>query len=125
MKKVLSRKTIQKQIIIDEINSRCDHPTAEQVYLSIHEKHPKISKATVYRNLSELYKKGEIIKIDGVMSSNYDFKTTPHYHFRCEKCNKVYDIDLKYMEGLEKQAKSNHLVLKHDIVFSGICEKCK
>ena len=51
------------QIILDTINASTDHPTAEQVYLSLKEQGTKVSMATVYNNLASLYAKGLIRKV--------------------------------------------------------------
>ena len=44
----------QRDAIEQFLATRYDHPTAETVYLNLREDYPKISLATVYRNLSLL-----------------------------------------------------------------------
>ncbi len=58
------RMTIQKKMVLDAVRSLTCHPTAGQVYLCVKSAHPTISKATVYRNLSQLADNGEILKIE-------------------------------------------------------------
>ncbi|WP_419550310.1 transcriptional repressor, partial [Paratractidigestivibacter faecalis] len=43
------RNTVQREIILEELRGLANHPTADEVYESVHAKHPSISKATVYR----------------------------------------------------------------------------
>lgn len=53
----------QRDAIEQFLATRYDHPTAETVYLNLREDYPKISLATVYRNLSLLAELGNIQKI--------------------------------------------------------------
>ena len=41
------RNTIQKQLVLDAVAQLADHPTADEVYAHIAQKHPTVSKATV------------------------------------------------------------------------------
>ena len=50
----------QRDAIEQFLATRYDHPTAETVYLNLREDYPKISLATVYRNLSLLAELGNI-----------------------------------------------------------------
>ena len=52
----------QRDAIEQFLATRYDHPTAETVYLNLREDYPKISLATVYRNLSLLAELGNIQK---------------------------------------------------------------
>ena len=58
-----SRQTIQRELIKQELCSMANHPTADEVYASIHEKHPTISKATVFRTLGRLADDGEALRV--------------------------------------------------------------
>lgn len=48
------RNTRQRQLVLDTVRSRRDHPTAEQIYQSVHQVDAHISRGTVYRNLNLL-----------------------------------------------------------------------
>lgn len=48
------RNTRQRQLVLDEVRSRRDHPTAEQIFQNVHALDPHISRGTVYRNLNLL-----------------------------------------------------------------------
>ena len=39
------------------------HPTAEQIFLALKQKNPKISQATVYNNLNALVTAGRLIRL--------------------------------------------------------------
>ena len=48
------RNSKQRQLVLDAVLDRCDHPTADQIYLDVRAKDDKISRGTVYRNLGIL-----------------------------------------------------------------------
>ena len=89
----------QRELIYHSLETRKDHPTAEELYLDLKEKMPEIGIATVYRNLSDLCQKGKIIKIKSKYGPDrFDGNFMPHIHFQCEQCNNIVDIELKSEE---------------------------
>ncbi len=118
----------QREIILNTLKENVVHPTAEYLYAKIQEKDPKISLATLYRNLNQLTENGIIKKIDGLeTSSHYDHNTNEHYHFICTKCRRVFDINAEVAPELIRRTeeKTDFLIENHDIVFSGICKDCR
>ncbi|MBS5803178.1 MAG: transcriptional repressor [Brachyspira sp.] len=118
----------QREIILDTLKSNVVHPTAEYIYSILQKENPKISLATLYRNLNQLAEHGIIKKIDGLeQSSHYDHNTHAHYHFICDNCKKVYDISSAIAPELVERAETetDFQILGHDIVFHGICKECK
>lgn len=118
----------QREMILDTLKENVVHPTAEYLYEKIKSKDPKISLATLYRNLNQLTQNGIIKKIDGLeTSSHFDHNTHKHYHFICSKCNRVFDISADVAPDLiEKTENSTGFEIQsHDIVFTGICKECK
>ncbi len=118
----------QREVILNTLKENVVHPTAEYLYAKVKEKDPKISLATLYRNLNQLTENGIIKKIDGLeTSSHYDHNTHEHYHFICTKCRRVFDIDAEVAPGLIRRTeeKTDFLIENHDIVFSGICKDCR
>ena len=125
---MVERNTIQKQLVMNTVAKLKNHPTAEQVYEDIHDSHPNVSKATVYRNLKQLSDAGKLKRIESVnLADHYDHQCHDHYHVQCSKCNRVYDVDMDYINDLNDQAMiSNGFQIDgHDIVFKGICPECK
>ena len=53
----------QREAILNELQNRCDHPTATQVYEGVKKVIPNISLGTVYRNLASLVESGEILSV--------------------------------------------------------------
>lgn len=125
---MMRRNTIQRALILDAVNKLQCHPTADEIYNAVVQEHPSISRGTVYRNLQRLCEMGEIRKreIPGG-ADRYDHLCHDHYHIRCVKCGRVFDVDMEYMEDLEKSVRDTHgfQFTGHDIVFKGICPACK
>ena len=88
------RNSKQRDAVLKDLQSRYDHPTAEDVYLSVRKSVPSISLATVYRNLKLLESEGLILKITTGDSDRYDGHTHNHYHFTCNDCMRVLDLEI-------------------------------
>ncbi|MBE7081988.1 MAG: transcriptional repressor [Clostridiales bacterium] len=87
------RNSKQRELIKELIKGRCDHPTAEMIYLSAREKNPTISLGTVYRNLKLLVEEGVIITLETEDKRlHYDGDLSRHSHFVCDKCGKIIDL---------------------------------
>ena len=125
---MIRRNTIQCALVLEAVNRLQCHATADEIYLEIKKEHPHISRGTVYRNLQRLCETGEIRKreIPGE-ADRFDHLCHDHYHVRCVKCGRVFDVDMEYMTGLEKTIKDTHgfVFTGHDIVFQGICADCQ
>ena len=124
----MQRNTVQRQIVLDTLMKLKTHPTIDDIYIEIQKKHPSISKTTVYRNLRLLAENGIIRQVslpDGL--ERYDAVAAQHYHFRCNKCGCIFDVDIDCPANInsEVQRKYGFQVDDHHIVFTGICPKCK
>ncbi len=121
-----TRNTIQKDIILNAVVELGNHPTAELVYEHIHSAYPGVGKATVYRNLKYLSESGKLKRIESVnQADHYDHQCHDHYHMQCTNCNRVFDVDLDYMEELNNiQVADGFEIHGHDIVFKGLCPDC-
>jgi len=121
------RNTIQRQLILDAVRELNIHATAEQVYDYVHESHPSISRATVYRNLGQMSAAGDLLNVGSFHgSTHYDHNCHEHYHFVCEECRRVFDIpssfpcirnDVTGMDGFD--------IKGHHLNFYGLCKDCQ
>jgi Fur family transcriptional regulator, ferric uptake regulator len=122
------RNTIQKELVLTTVRKLKKHVTADEVYENIKKDHPSISRGTVYRNLSLLSEEGEIRKIEVPEGPDYfDFTLKDHYHVKCIKCGKIYDVDIDYLPDLLSKIKDDHGIkfFNYDIFFKGICRSCQ
>lgn len=118
----------QREIIKDFLMTRHDHPTADVVYMNVRQIYPNISLGTVYRNLTLLADIGEIRRLrvgDGV--DHFDADTSSHYHFICNQCGAVIDLDMENIDGIRDIANRNFdgCVQGYIAYFYGICPDCK
>ena len=118
----------QREAIRNFLCSRKDHPTAEVVYESLKKDFPHLSLGTVYRNLSLLVELGEAIKFPGLDGyDHFDGNPMPHYHFICNDCNAVIDLELPNMEELNSAAGKSFdgIITGHSAYFYGKCKNCQ
>jgi len=124
---VSKRNTVQRQLILNAVRDLDLHATAEQVYEHIHEKQPSISKATVYRNLSLMTESGELLNAGNFHgSTHYDHNCHEHYHFICDECKRIFDLNGDYSGIIGKTKETNdHDIKGCHISFTGVCHECK
>jgi len=119
------RNTLQRDLVREVMHENYTHPTAEEVYEIIHEKHPHISFATIYRNLNLLAEQGEITRLHMPEGpDHYDFTVNPHYHFLCKKCPRIMDVDVPYAPDFNVFFTDAATTESHILTLIGTCENC-
>lgn len=81
-----------------------DHPGADQIFAHVRQDHPRISLATVYRNLDALANQGLIRRRDIGGNSRYDANTTKHLHLHDMQTDQLKDIPISPGLQLELDA---------------------
>lgn len=122
------KKSKQRDALLHELQSRCDHPTAEELYLSVKKDFPNLSLGTVYRNLSLLVNESETVKISADGADRYDGKVEPHCHFSCRICKKMADIVLPHESLPITDDVINCVdgtVEKYSVTLYGVCSECE
>lgn len=125
---MMKRNTIQRSLILEAVRTLKCHATADEVYAEIAVSHPHISKGTVYRNLHQLAENGDVRKVEVPGGADrFDHQCYDHYHVKCLKCGRVFDVDIAYIPNLEDAIKDSQgfTFTGHDVMFRGICPKCK
>lgn len=125
---VKRRKTRQRALILKILRDTKSHPTADWIYNEVRKEIPDISLGTVYRNLRLLKEMGEIQELQwGSTYSRFDGNPEEHYHFNCEKCGQVLDVDIDVQRYLEEKVEEKHgwKVTKHRLEFWGLCHDCQ
>ena len=122
------KKSKQREAIIKVLDKTKSHPSAEWIYDEVKKEIPNVGLATVYRNLKQLKAAGEIMEIPtGKDTARYDGCTATHYHFYCERCGGVIDLDEPVDTTIEVSvAKRTGLVVtNHSLILTGLCWKCQ
>lgn len=124
----MKRNTIQRTLVLDAVNRLKSHATADEIYEAVIQTHPRISRATVYRNLNQLADDAEIQKLempDG--PDRFDHILQRHYHAKCSRCGRVFDVEMDYMEDIIRLVKDAHgfAIDGHNLVFTGVCPSCQ
>ena len=123
----MERKTKQKELIISVLRQTTSHPDADWIYEQVKKEIPNISLGTVYRNLRLLRESGQI---QGLISreetSHFDGNIEPHYHFRCDVCGRIFDIEEPIDKTIEKKVarKTGFSVTRHNLELGGLCTDC-
>ena len=122
------RMTRQRHVIVDALKGLTSHPTADELYRIVRKKLPRISLATVYRNLELLSDQGVIHKLEYAGSmKRFDGNVEKHYHVRCVQCGRTDDVFLEPISNLNKQASNltDFEIRDHWLEFSGLCPDCR
>src|SRR2546428_11883187 len=84
------RRTRQLAQVFEALQGDHSHPFAHEIYRRVHKKLPRISLATVYRNLHSLVEEGKIrtLLLDG-QAARFDPETSEHDHFVCERSGRA------------------------------------
>ena len=125
------RMTRQRQVILEELQKERAHPTADELFKSIRKRLPRISLATVYRNLKILCELDLLRRIDVPgFQSRYDAFLEPHHHIHCVKCGRVDDLECCPVCAVAQASdqvaeRTDYEILGHHLEFIGVCPACK
>jgi len=124
------RYTQQRQTVWDELCSTSDHRDAEDIYVTLVRNGLSVSRATVYRTIEVLVKKGLARKLDiGDGRSRYEMRqdNSHHDHMICVNCGRIEEfVDLRIEELQKDVAVSNSFILKtHKLQLYGLCRDCQ
>ncbi len=116
----------QREKILEIVMAFGQHLSADKIYDELKKEFPKISLATVYRNLNILVRQNKIRTVSAGSTTYYDPKNFHHYHFICKSCGKIEDVDELLPETYLNHITSNmpHHIQSHALKFYGICNNC-
>lgn len=118
--------SVQRLAILEYLQSHHNHPTIEDIYKSLEPSIPTLSKTTVYSTLRLLAEHGaaQMLTMDEHRVC-YDGDTSPHVHFVCKQCGRIYDIMDKQAPSVERNTDIG--VGRADEVqlfYKGTCADC-
>src|ERR671932_2712 len=120
--------TSQRRAVLEALKDYNGHPSAEEVYLLVKKRNPKVALGTVYQALSVLEEIGLIeAKRWSESPVRYDLNTEPHYDIRCTKCDEVAEIsDITFGDFVTRiQENTPYEVTNAALVIEGVCPLCR
>lgn len=116
--------SIQRIKILEYLMNAHHHPSVDVIYNDLITAIPTLSKTTVYNTLKLFVNKKLIneIVIEG-NENRYDAIKTPHGHFKCVDCGKIYDFDFDINNFNIEQLKDFDISLVQ-FYIKGNCKKC-
>ena len=125
------RNTSSRRILIEHVFSHHEHFDVDGLIESLPPKGDKnyVSRATVYRALSEFVDAGLLreFALDGRSVYEHDYGYPQHDHLYCTKCQKLTEFQNQELLELRDNIAEQHgfNVTKHRLIIQGICEKCR
>lgn len=135
------RMTIPRQAIMEALEDFDGFASAEDIFMRVHNDHPGIGLATVYRTLILLTEMGLVSKIDpGDGKARYELAENErsgdnlHQHLLiCSSCYRVIkysdfsDEERETLHSVERRLEGLHsfTIKRHAVHYYGICPECR
>jgi Fur family transcriptional regulator, ferric uptake regulator len=122
------RITNQREIILRELIKSQRHLAADELYDIVKKVMPRISLATVYRNL-EILSGAEVIgklEISG-RQKRFDYDPSNHDHIYCVVCHRVDNLEMAHKVLTEEEfgAVVGYSVTGYRLEIVGVCPECQ
>jgi Fe2+ or Zn2+ uptake regulation protein len=120
--------TSQRKAVLKALGESRGHPSAEDVYLLVKRKNPRVALGTVYQALGVLEEIGVIeAKHWSESPTRYDLNVGPHLDIRCLNCGEVSEVPDVHFENLVERirAATPYEVTRATVVVEGLCPACR
>jgi len=123
------RITSQRLLILQVLEERNAHLSAEDVFSQVRARYPHVHISTVYRTLDLLRGLGLVTETDlGEGKKQYHWaQHGQHHHLVCSRCGQTLELDPAHLRPLEKAIKDHYGFrpsLHHFAIF-GLCSHCQ
>lgn len=114
----------QRLKVLEFLYKNQDHPTAYDIYKSLHKEIHTLSKTTVYNTLNTLVD-AKLVRPINIDESNtrYDINTYNHGHFRCESCQNITDFEIN-SEHINIPSLKDYNIINQELYIKGFCPDC-
>ncbi|HLC29595.1 MAG TPA: Fur family transcriptional regulator [Dehalococcoidia bacterium] len=122
------RVTLQREIILQALETLSGHVTADAIYGQIRERYPQVNISTVYRTLELIEVAGLASHThfdDGVAKWHLDQERS-HQHLACRHCGREFELDQDVVEPLARELQARYgfqADLPHFAIV-GMCRDC-
>ena len=121
--------TNQRRLLLELIQEAQGHLDADELFRRAKKHKPRISLATVYRNLKLFKELGFIAESDlGETHSHYEIKgAVEHHHLVCLSCGLIIEFDSPLIAAAKTriQKENGFDVVSSKVKMEGYCPKCK
>src|SRR5215467_5945906 len=121
------RLTAPRRLILEVVRSTDAHPTAAYVHARVRKQLPRVSLATVYRNLRRLAAEGVLLERADTTGMRFDANLDRHDHFTCLSCRRIYDVPARRPRsgGASPPPRAGFEILEQRTEFYGRCAACR
>jgi len=121
------RMTNQREMILRELKKSKKHLTADELYERVKKFMPRISLATVYRNLEILSDAAMIRKLEiSGRQKRFDSELEDHDHIYCIQCHRIENLDIGENEvALGAVDTKGYEITGRRLEVVGLCPKCQ
>ena len=114
----------QRIKIFQYLVEKKNHPTVDMIYKALCTEIPTLSKTTVYNTLN-LFIEKKIVNVIVIEENEtrYDSVMAVHGHFKCEKCGRIFDVNIN-KGAIEEKALKDFKIKEQHYYFKGICQDC-
>jgi len=119
------RLTRPRRVILDVVRATDAHPSATAVWARVRRRLPRVSLATVYRNLRLLATQGLVLERASAAGLRFDGNTAAHDHFTCVRCGRIFDVAAQRGLRVRVGARTGFEVFEHRVEFYGRCAGCR
>jgi Fe2+ or Zn2+ uptake regulation protein len=121
--------TNQRRLLLELIQEAQGHLDADELFRRAKKHKPRISLATVYRNLKLFKELGFIAESNlGETHSHYEIKgAVEHHHLVCLSCGLIIDFDSPLISAAKTriQKEKGFDIVSSQVKMEGYCPKCK
>lgn len=99
--------------------------TADETFGRARRELPELSRATVYNALAAFVEAGLLRAVESRGAVLYDPNPDPtHHHFRCRRCDRLYDVHVEGVDDLRVTGASGFAVEHRTVLLGGLCPSC-
>lgn len=115
----------QRLKIMEYLTSKRHHPTVDDIYRSLVEDIPTLSKTTVYNTVT-LFVRANLARrvIVDDSEAHYDAVTDNHGHFKCDSCGRIYDFPVR-SDALGEEELDSFEIGEIHVYCRGNCSSCR
>lgn len=117
--------SLHRMRILEYLIRMKNHPTADMIFREISGEIPTLSKTTIYNTLHTFLENG-IVQAVTIEDNEvrFDADTSSHGHFKCLRCDSIYDLPLGNGIITDKTIEGHH-VTEYHVYLKGICKNCQ